>query len=148
MLKLKILKVDSSAVIPTFATPGSACFDIAALETTHFYPGMTIKLRTGLAFEVPIGFFLDVRPRSSMSLRGLHIINTPATLDADYRGELLIVLFFNPPYNHNKPSPETIHKGDRIAQARVVPLEPTAIVEVHELSPTSRGDRGFGSTGR
>jgi len=106
------------------------------------------KVCTGLAFELPRGYALDIRPRSGLALKGLVILNSPGTLDSDYRGELLISFV-------NLSNEEIIvYKEDRIAQIRLIQdpqlfyLEKIEWEEVEELSETERGKGGFGSTGR
>jgi dUTP pyrophosphatase len=101
-------------------------------------------VRTGLAFEIPEGYELEVRPRSGLACKGsVILVNSPGTLDSDYRGELLIGLRRLP-----EPDYYNIEAGDRIAQVKVNEVLSIEFVEVAELSETVRGINGFGSTGR
>lgn len=139
---VKVKKLDPNAKMPTKATEGSACYDVYCLEETAVVSRGPEKVRTGLAFEVPKGYFLDIRPRSGMAAKGWTINNAPGTLDSDYRGELFIILFNQMDYAR------WIKPGDRIAQIRLVKNEELEFQEVDELSKTERGEGGFGSTGR
>ncbi len=115
----------------------------AALDVpVELAPGARAAVGTGLAMALPDGFEGQVRPRSGLALRkGLTVVNAPGTIDADYRGEVKVLLV--------NLSDETvvIESGDRIAQLVVAPVVQAVIVEVDELSATERGDGGFGSTG-
>jgi dUTP pyrophosphatase len=98
---------------------------------------------TGLAFALPAGFEGQVRPRSGLALRhGVTCLNSPGTVDADYRGEVQVLLV------NLSNTPFTLRRGDRVAQLVVAPVTATALREVEVLEVTSRGDGGFGSTGR
>jgi len=98
---------------------------------------------TGLALELPDGFEGQVRPRSGLALKsGLTVLNAPGTIDADYRGEVQVILV------NLSPAPVTLRRGDRIAQLVVAPVTRATCVEVSELTETARGSGGFGSTGR
>lgn len=135
-------KLDSSAKIPKKATPGSGCWDLYAVREVIIEPHMTEAVPTGLALEVPDGHILEIRPRSSVSMRGLIIPNSPGTVDPDFRGEVMVLL-------HNLTSKRAvISKGDRIAQAVLVQTKEALFREREELSKTARGEKGFGSTGR
>lgn len=100
------------------------------------------EIPTGLAFEIPWGYGLDIRPRSGLASSGLIIPNAPGTLDSDYRGELMILC------RNLLASPFLIPKGDRVAQIRLFRTTELDFEEVEELSETERGTGGFGSTGR
>lgn len=130
---------------PTRATPGAAGYDLAA-----YLPGgpvwvegcdrMTIP--TGVRVAIPAGFEGQVRPRSGLALKyGITVLNTPGTIDADYRGEVAVILA-----NHG-PAPYRVRDGDRIAQLVVCPVAAPELVEVADLDDTERGEGGFGSTG-
>ncbi|GHV06283.1 deoxyuridine 5'-triphosphate nucleotidohydrolase [Campylobacterota bacterium] len=143
MSTIKIKKLDPKALIPRYQTAGSAGFDLCALEGSEIASGERALIRTGLAAEIPNGYELQVRPRSSIALRhGVTIANAPGTVDSDYRGELMIILI-----NLGKET-FTITAGDRIAQAVLKAVEQATIVEVDVLGETERGAGGFGSTGR
>jgi dUTP pyrophosphatase len=97
---------------------------------------------TGLSIELPAGYEAQLRPRSGLALKhGVTLLNSPGTIDADYRGEVMVLLV-----NHGA-EPFTVRRGDRIAQLIVASVEHVAIVEVAELDNTTRGAGGFGSTG-
>lgn len=129
--------------LPTRATSGSAGMDVVAAVDAVVAPMARALIPTGLAVAVPQGYELQARPRSGLALRhGITLPNTPATIDADYRGELQIILI------NLGAEPFVVHRGDRIAQLLVQQVEPAVFREVAELPPTGRGAGGFGSTGR
>lgn len=132
--------------LPQRASPGAAGFDLcAALEAPLvLLPGKRAVVPTGFAFEIPPGWEGQVRPRSGLARRhGITIVNTPGTVDSDYRGEVVILLI------HLGEDPCTIERGERIAQIVFAPVVQDLVFrEAEDLSPTERGDRGFGSTGR
>ena len=138
-VKTKLLHVD--AQLPIMATEGAACFDVEAIEDTSITSKKIASVRTGLAFEIPRGYFLDVRPRSGLS-KYMRIANSPGTLDSDYRGELLILMELLPHVDTY-----LIKKFHRIAQIRLEKVWEPEFVLVEELNDTERGVRGFGSTG-
>jgi dUTP pyrophosphatase len=140
--KVKIKRVHPDAVIPKYATPGSAGFDMVAVEDVTLEPGEAKLVRTGLAFEIPEGYEMQVRPRSGISLKTpLRIANSPGTVDADFRGEVRIIAW-------NTGDDEiSINKGDRIAQGVIAPVVRAQFEVVDELSETERGAGAFGSTG-
>lgn len=128
--------------LPAPATPGSAGFDIAAAEEVTVIPMERRLVRTGFAFAIPAGFEMQVRPRSGLALRhGLSLPNTPATIDSDYRGELMVAVI------NLGADPFVITRGMRIAQLVVARAERPRMVEVAELPGSERGEGGFGSTG-
>lgn len=139
---LKVKKLDPAAKLPLFATEGSVCMDVRAAEHYLLYPCRPIVVQTGLAFEVPPGFELLIRPRSGLASKGVTILNTPGTLDSDYRGECLVIMVYILPSGYFE-----IQKGDRIAQIAIREVPTVTIKEVEELSETTRGANGFGSTG-
>lgn len=137
---MKIKKTHYDAIIPRYATPGSAGFDLCALERRWINQNQTVAIRTGLAFEVPEGYELQIRPRSGLSLKTkLRVIL--GTIDSDYRGEVSIIV-----ENIGKEI-EHIDTFDRIAQAVLCPIVQTTFEVVDELTDTDRGSNGFGSTG-
>lgn len=123
-------------------TPGSAGMDIHADEDVTLYSFETRPVKTGLAFEIPLGYELQVRPRSGLALKHeITVLNSPGTVDSDYRGEIKVLLA-----NHGVKK-FVIQRGDRIAQLVLAPVLQASIEEVSELSDTVRGTGGFGSTG-
>ncbi len=148
---VKIKKLDSNAKLPTKGTTGSTCFDVYALEDSWIGRGVT-KVRTGLAFEIPQGYEMEIRPRSGLSSKeSLIIVNSPGTLDSDFRGELVILMtsLKHSPVENTFPVHEyEIKAGDRVAQFKINEVLPVEFKEVEELSQTERGTGGYGSTGR
>lgn len=129
--------------LPAYATASSSGVDLCAAEDTVILPGARLAVSTGLRLEIPEGFECQVRPRSGIALkRGVTVLNAPGTIDADYRGEVKVILI-----NHGE-EPFSIAKGDRIAQMVLARVERLAWDEVMDLSDTSRGSGGFGSTGK
>ena len=141
MLTIRVKKLHPDAKLPTVATPGSACYDVYSVETVELDFRQVYRLKTGLAFELPEGYAMDIRPRSGLASRGVIIVNSPGTLDSDYRGELQIPMV-------TLLRMESIGKGDRIAQIRIFETERLDFIEKEELNGTERGEGGFGSTGR
>jgi dUTP pyrophosphatase len=128
--------------LPSPATPGSAGYDLASAEDGELAPLERKLFRTGFSIALPDGYECQLRPRSGLALRhGITLPNTPATVDCDYRGELMVALV--------NLSTETFQviRGMRIAQMIVAPVERVAFRPVDELPPTSRGTGGFGSSG-
>lgn len=129
--------------LPSRATAGSAGYDVASAEDVVLAPMERRLVKTGFAFAIPAGYEMQVRPRSGLALRhGISLPNTPATIDSDYRGELLIAMI------NLGAGPFEVTRGMRIAQLIIARVESPAMVEVGELPGTARGDGGFGSTGR
>ena len=130
--------------LPHYATEHSAGMDIHAAvpEEMHIEPGHTALVPSGFCIEVPPGYEAQVRPRSGLALKhGVTVLNTPGTIDADYRGEVGVILI-----NHSR-EPFIVKRGDRIAQLVVAAHERVAWEEVAELNATVRGEGGFGHTG-
>jgi dUTP pyrophosphatase len=127
--------------VPARATPGSACFDLAAAESVELVRGRVTLVRTGLRVRCPPGTFLEVRPRSGLSSRGVLMVNAPGTIDRDYSGEVRVPLT----YLFDGPFP--VRAGDRIAQARLVEDLP-ARFRRGSVAPVPGRSGGFGSTGR
>lgn len=126
-------------------TAHAAGLDLSAAlnEAVVLAPGERVAIPTGLAFELPSGYEGQLRPRSGLAREhGVTLVNSPGTLDADYRGPLLVLLI-----NHGTV-PVTIEHGQRIAQLVIAPIVQAELIEADELSTTDRGDGGFGSTGR
>lgn len=141
IVKVKRLRAD--AVIPEYATPGAAGFDLTAVEDVAIAPGETKLVPTGIAVEIPWGYEMQIRPRSGFSLKTpLRIANAPGTIDSDFRGEVKIIVT-----NTSENKGFYIKKGDRIAQGVIAPVMRAVLEEADDLSETDRGDGGFGSTG-
>lgn len=128
------------AKIPVYATDGSAACDFYSIEDIMLNPGETRKIRTGIAIEIPVDYFLKMEGRSGLSSKG--IVKTAGVVDSDYRGEIHIILF-----NSSKEAFK-IEKGDRVAQGIFMRINQAHFHEVQELSETERGTGGFESTGR
>jgi len=129
---------------PAYQTTGSAGMDLAAAVTKplEIGPGARAQVATGFMFAIPTGYEAQIRPRSGLALKhGVTVLNAPGTIDSDYRGEVSIVLI-----NHGA-TPFTVNRGDRIAQMVIAPVAHGDLAEVVTLSPTARGDGGYGSTG-
>lgn len=128
--------------LPAYATEGSAGMDLCAAVDVTLAPGARALVPTGLAMAVPPGFEGQVRPRSGLALRyGVTVLNAPGTIDADYRGEVGVILI-----NHSQ-SEVRLARGDRIAQLVIAPVIQTKPIAVLNLDDTARGTGGFGSTG-
>ncbi|MET1755404.1 dUTP diphosphatase [Novosphingobium sp. RD2P27] len=128
--------------LPAYATEGAAGMDVLAAEDVTLAPGARHPVATGLAFAIPHGFEIQVRPRSGLALKhGITVPNTPGTIDSDYRGELKVILI-----NHGAEVFE-IRRGDRVAQLVLAPVTRASWLKVDELDHTERGEGGFGSTG-
>ena len=142
-MNIRVKKLDNSAIIPSYQTKGSAGVDLHSIEDKIIESGKREIISTGLAFSIDDGYEVQIRPRSGLALKhGITLLNTPGTIDSDYRGEIKVVLI-----NLSKESFE-IKKGERIAQAVVKEVVLAQFLEVDELDDTSRGSGGFGSTGR
>ena len=139
------IKNTSLNELPAYATEGAAGLDIRAMlsESVTLLPMERFAVPTGLFLEIPDGYEAQVRPRSGLALRhGITCLNTPGTIDSDYRGELMVILI------NLSAEPQTVHNGDRIAQMVFQKVEKVQWQEVAELSLSARGDGGFGHTGK
>jgi dUTP pyrophosphatase len=143
--KLRLRRVGAIPVpLPAYQTPGSAGLDLCAAlpEAVQLAPGERRLIPTGLIFEIPEGYEGQVRPRSGLALKhGISIVNSPGTIDSDFRGEVGIVLI-----NHGS-EPYMVEALSRIAQIVLTRVEQFAIEEAESLTETSRGAGGYGSTG-
>jgi dUTP pyrophosphatase len=129
--------------VPSYATTGSAGLDLCAAAAHRIEPGERKLVGTGFAIALPLGCEGQIRPRSGLAARsGLTVLNAPGTIDADYRGEVKVLLI------NLGVEPVEILAGDRIAQLVVAPVSRLRLVEVDSLPTTARGAGGFGSTGR
>jgi len=130
--------------LPEHASPGSAGLDLRAAidDELNVEPGERVQIPTGLILELPSGWEGQVRPRSGLALRhGVTLLNTPGTIDSDYRGEVQVILV------NLGQEDFRVTRGDRIAQLVVAPVSQVSVVEAESLGSTPRGDGGFGSTG-
>jgi len=144
-MKLKVKKLHPDAILPSYATVGSAAFDIASIEQLTILPGETKKVRTGLSFEIPEGYELEIRPRSGLSLNSkIRLSNSPGTIDSDYRGEVHFIL---DNLMTKFPNPYIVAKGQRLGQGIIRKVDQVEFEEVIELSETERGENGFGHSG-
>jgi dUTP pyrophosphatase len=129
--------------LPAYATEHAAGLDIVSAETVMLEPGARLAIATGFAIAIPEGYEVQVRPRSGLALKhGITCLNTPGTIDADYRGEVKVILA------NLSQDPFPIARGERIAQLVPAPVQRACFVEVDALDDTARGHGGFGSTGR
>lgn len=147
---LKFKRLTETAIIPTRATEGAACFDLYANEAQWLDDMRTRRtIGTGIAIELPPGHVGLVCSRSGLAAKeGIHVVNAPGIIDEDYRGELKVILG-RLPFSPQWPSPDIImiEPGMRIAQLMILPLPQLAVEEVTELSTTVRAANGLGSTG-
>lgn len=150
MTVLRIAYVDGSdrdVPLPSYESAGSAGADLRAnlpdAATVTLTPGERALIPTGLRMEIPLGFEVQIRPRSGLALKqGIALVNAPGTIDSDYRGPVGVILI-----NHGQ-DPFVINHGDRIAQMVLAPVVQAVFETVTDLSDTDRGAGGFGSTGR
>ena len=141
-IDIKIQKLNDNATIPTYAHPTDAGADVSACEEVTINPGETKLVGTGLKVAIPSGYEITLRPRSGISLKtGLRIANSPATIDADYRGEVKVIMW------NSGTNPYTIKVGDKIAQMLISPCPMIRWNEAVIDDETSRGEGGFGSSG-
>lgn len=127
---------------PSYATDGAAGLDVVAAEDVTIAPGQRHAVATGFAIAIPNGYEVQVRPRSGLALKhGITCLNTPGTIDEDYRGEVKVILA------NLGSEPFAVRRGERIAQLVPAPVLKAAFREVDQLGDTSRGAGGFGSTG-
>jgi len=144
MVQVEIKRLRDNAIVPRYMTEHAAGMDLHAAIATplNLAPGERILVPTGLAFAIPPGFEGQVRPRSGLALKqGVALVNAPGTIDADYRGEVGVIVI-----NHGKEL-VTFAPGDRIAQLIIAPVTHAQLVEVADLDETGRNAGGFGHTG-
>ena len=140
-----VLRNGAGIPLPRYASVGAAGMDlVAALETPlTLEPGERAAVPTGIALALPEGYEAQVRPRSGLALKhGLTVLNSPGTIDADYRGEIQVILA------NLGTAPVTLARGERVAQLVLAPVSRIAWAPVEALPTSGRGERGFGSTGR
>ena len=145
MVKILVKKFDKNIKLPVYKTSGSSGMDLVAYikKKITINPSETAMIPTGIAVAIPKNYEIQIRPRSGLAAnKGISVLNTPGTIDSDYRGEIKIILI-----NLGK-RPFDIKSGDRIAQIIVCPIAKAEFKEVKQLPKTTRGKGGFGSTGR
>lgn len=143
-VELRVAKLKNEARVPTRAHDGDAGVDLYACEAAHLGPGERWSVGTGIALEIPEGHAGLVLPRSGLARdHGIALVNAPGLIDAGYRGEVRVLLLNTDPAEIFRLEP-----GDRIAQLVIAPIAPAEPVEVEALAESSRGDGGFGSSGR
>ena len=141
-IRLKRLPHGEGLPLPAYATAHAAGMDVVAAEELTLAPGARHAVATGFAIAIPEDYEVQVRPRSGLALKhGITCLNTPGTIDADYRGEVRVILA------NLGAEPFEIRRGDRIAQLVPAPVQRARFAEVEELDETRRGAGGFGSTG-
>ena len=144
MIKILIKRLSEEVSLPKYETSGSSGMDLSANidANINIDPGKTAIIPTGLAISIPKGYEAQIRPRSGLAAKQkISVLNTPGTIDADYRGEIKVILI-----NLGQDS-FVVEKGFRIAQMVVCPVVQAQLKEVSDLSETERGEGGFGSTG-
>ena len=145
MVKILVKKFDKNIKLPTYKTSGSSGMDLVAYIKNKITidPGKTVMIPTGIAMAIPKNYEIQIRPRSGLAAKkGISVLNTPGTVDSDYRGEIIIILI-----NLSKKS-FVVKSGDRVAQMILCPVAKGKLQEVKNLPKTVRGKGGFGSTGK
>jgi dUTP pyrophosphatase len=145
MIRIKLTRLPhgEGLPLPHYTTEGAAGLDVTAAEELTLQPGQRHAVATGFAIEIPHGYEVQVRPRSGLALKhGITCLNTPGTIDSDYRGEVKVILA------NLGHEPFAVRRGERIAQLVPAPVLRADFVEVEQLGDTERGSGGFGSTGR
>jgi dUTP pyrophosphatase len=144
MTELQCQKLDPRAVLPSRAHPGDAGLDLCCLDRVESGPGERARVPTGIAIELPAGHAGLIVPRSGLAAKqGISIVNAPGLIDEGYRGELQVLLL-----NTDLSLAVTLEAGERIAQLVVLPVALLTPLEVESFSESSRGEQGFGSSGR
>jgi dUTP pyrophosphatase len=142
-IEVLLLQLDPGLEPPSYARPGDAGADLRSTESFQLQPGERRLVGTGVAIALPAGYAAFVHPRSGLAARhGVSIVNTPGTVDAGYRGEIMVCLI-----NTDHSQPVRIARGDRIAQLVIQPVSVARFVLVPELPGSARGSGGYGSTG-
>ena len=143
-IKVKRLRGEEDIALPAYETKGASAMDIRAAvqDTVILNPGEIKLIPTGLAVSVPLGYEVQIRPRSGLALKyGIGMANSPGTIDSDYRGEIGLIMV-----NWGK-EPFPVKRGDRVAQMLITRVYRADLAEVKDLDTTSRGDGGFGHSG-
>jgi dUTP pyrophosphatase len=139
---VQILLLESAPGLPVYGSAAAAGLDLRAATDVNLAPGQRALVPTGLVIAIPEGFEGQVRPRSGLALKhGVTVLNAPGTIDADYRGELQVLLV------NLGSEPVAFARGERVAQLVIAPVVRAAIIAVTHLSSTDRGSGGFGSSG-
>ncbi|MHA3841505.1 dUTP diphosphatase [Sphingomonas aestuarii] len=142
-IALKRLPHGQGLSLPAYATDGAAGMDVVAAEDVTLTPGVRHAVATGFSMAIPAGYEVQVRPRSGLALKhGITCLNTPGTIDSDYRGEVKVILA------NLGSEPFEVKRGDRIAQLVPAPVQHATLDLVDDLDDTVRGAGGFGSTGQ
>lgn len=142
MIELKVKRINEEAKMPEYAHAGDAGLDLFSVDDLRILPGESKLIKTGIQIELPKGTEAQIRPRSGLALKNqITVLNTPGTIDEGYRGEIGVILI-----NHGKQEFH-VEKGMKIAQMVVKPVFTVTIKEIEELTDTTRGEGGFGSTG-
>ncbi len=142
-IQVKVKILDSETKMPQFAYPGDVAVDLRSRINASIPPNQIMGIPTGIAIELPVGYEAQVRPRSGLALKhGISLVNTPGTIDTEYRGEIICIMI-----NFGKEN-FIITKGDRIAQMAIREVPVVELTQVQELSETARGSSGFGSSGK
>ena len=144
MIRISLLRLPHGRdlPLPAYATAGAAGMDVVAAEDLTLEPGARAAVATGFAIAIPDGFEVQVRPRSGLALKhGITCLNTPGTIDSDYRGEVKVILA------NLGTGPFAVRRGERIAQLVPAAVTRAAVEEIVALDDTARGAGGFGSTG-
>ena len=145
MIKVLVKKLEASVKLPLYKTSGASGMDLMAHmdNSIELRPGESCLVPTGLSFAFPEEYEIQIRPRSGLAAKNnISVLNTPGTIDSDYRGEIKVILF-----NHGKKNFK-INNNDRIAQMVLVPVIKMDLEETNELPDSIRGAGGFGSTGK
>ena len=145
MVKVLLKKLDPEVLLPSYKTRGSSGMDLMAFlkEPIKILPSTSCLIPTGISIAIPEDVEIQIRPRSGLAAKSnISVLNTPGTIDSDYRGELKIILF-----NHGKKD-FIVNNNDRVAQMVLMPILKIDFEEVNELPETIRGSGGFGSTGK
>tara|TARA_B100000700_G_scaffold220109_1_gene242288 strand:- start:719 stop:1156 length:438 start_codon:yes stop_codon:yes gene_type:complete len=145
MVKVLLKKLDPEVLLPSYKTRGSSGMDLMAFlkEPIKILPSTSCLIPTGISLAIPEDVEIQIRPRSGLAAKSnISVLNTPGTIDSDYRGELKIILF-----NHGKKD-FIVNNNDRVAQMVLMPILKIDFEEVNELPETMRGSGGFGSTGK
>ena len=145
MVKVLVKKLDPNVQLPSYKTDGSSGMDLFAFikNPVKIKPGTSELITTGISVAIPINFEIQIRPRSGLAAKSnISVLNTPGTVDSDYRGEVKIILF-----NHGKKE-FIVNNNDRVAQMVLTPIAKVDFDEVEKLPNSLRGEGGFGSTGK
>lgn len=141
-MDIKVKALSPIAIIPKYQSIGASGFDLHSIENAIINPSEIMTIKTGLAFEIPDNYEIQIRPRSGLAVKsGIGVLNSPGTIDSDYRGEVMVILF-----NFSKKS-FAIKEGDRIAQGVICRVYHANLIISDIINSTIRNNSGFGSTG-